>query len=86
MLERKLGAGHLTLVSSATQLPTELGALRKTRGTQGMALGDQPTAGVDNIFSTVGVVSAVNHLASFACKRLLTGLITVHHIWKINTK
>lgn len=57
VLQGKLGTGDLTLVSLSTQLPAQLVTLRQSSGTEWMSLGDQTTAGVDNVFSTLNKVN-----------------------------
>ena len=54
VLQRHLGSVDLPLVGFAAQLPAEFGALRQSRGSQGMSLGDEPSRRIDDPLSPVG--------------------------------
>merc|ERR1719246_283137 len=66
MLEGYLCPIYLSLLSHASQLPAQLGALRKTRRSKWMALRNEPTARINYVASTVGKVTLVNALTSLS--------------------
>lgn len=67
MLQRNLGPlRHQTVVGPSTKVPHELGALRDTRGAQGVALGDETSRGVNDVLSAVGDVAVADELVGLA--------------------
>lgn len=56
-----------------------------TCGTQRMAFRDEPTAGVDHKFTSVGVVPSVDHLSGFTCRGLEMQCIFRGGLNKIHT-
>lgn len=78
VLQAVLGVGSCAVVGPSTQVPDKLGTLRNTRGTQGMALGDEAARGVDDVLAAVGDVAAADELVGLALLTKTEGINDNH--------
>ncbi len=75
MLQGRVDAVDLSLVGSAAQLPGQLGALGQAGRAERVALGDQPTGGVDHPATAVGGVVVVDQPRRLALAAQAEGLV-----------
>ena len=66
MLESYFSFRDLALVSHASKLPAEFGALSKACGAQRVTFGDQTTTRVHNKLAAIGKISSIDSVASLA--------------------
>lgn len=75
MLQGHRGIIHLALLRQPTQLPDQLGTLRKTGGAQWVSLRQQPARRVGDHPAAVGVVTVEDEFLGGADRRQAEGLV-----------